>query len=59
MREKLLDLMKNEGLKPSQLAELLGIYSLFLSNLVIFFLIISIFYKYKYFFFLIIYLLFF
>ena len=25
MREKLLDLMKNEGLKPSQLAELLGI----------------------------------
>ena len=25
MREKLLDLMKNEGLKPSQLAELLEI----------------------------------
>lgn len=25
MREKLLDLMKNEGLKPSQLAEMLGI----------------------------------
>ena len=25
MREKLLDLMKNEGLKPSQLAETLGI----------------------------------
>lgn len=25
MREKLLDLMKSEGLKPSQLAELLGV----------------------------------